>query len=199
VETTIVAGLTLLRKNAVTGTTISEQELAGLSKEFAIKQLRESTFQQFISIFENFYFDFLRLWLKAYPQSLARKSLSFQSVLDAADRDEIIHSVVNKELNEVMYERPAGWFVYLEERAKLGCPSIQAIERIAEAKAARDVLVHNRGLVGTAYVAKSGSQARHVAGERVDIPEPYHQEIWELLLSVVSEIADAAILKLVTP
>jgi len=47
-------------------------------------------------------------------------------------------------LNEVLYERPAEWFAYLQEKVKLGCPSAVEIERIAEAKATRDALIHNR-------------------------------------------------------
>jgi len=196
VQTTISRGFKFVRKNPATGTTIGERDLIGHSQNFGIQLLAESTFQNFISIFENFLFDFLRLWLKTYPQSLTKKSVNFQAILDAADRNEIILAVVNKELNEVMYERPASWFAYLEERARLGCPDIQAIERIAEAKASRDVLVHNRGVVGHAYIVKSGSQSRHVPGERIDIPEPYHREVWDLLRKVVADVCDSATLKL---
>ena len=54
-------------------------------------------------------------------------------------------------MNEVLYERPSGWFAYLETKVKLGCPSGEEIERIAEAKASRDVLLHKRGIAGKTY------------------------------------------------
>jgi hypothetical protein len=59
------------------------------------------------------------------------------------------HSIrhIGKELNDVLYERPAEEFAYLEDKVKLDCPTMDKIDRIAEAKASRDVLIHNRGVV----------------------------------------------------
>lgn len=53
------------------------------------EQLAEATFQQFIAIFENYFFDLLRLWLMAYPQSLVGKKVDFKAILDAPDKDAI--------------------------------------------------------------------------------------------------------------
>jgi hypothetical protein len=55
--------------------------------------------------------------------------------------------VIQRELNSLKYERPAAWFRYLNDRVKLGCPTDEPIERLTEAKASRDILAHNRGLV----------------------------------------------------
>ena len=85
--------------------------------------------------------------------------------------------MVSREVNEIMYERPSGWFAYLEERAKLGCPTADEIERIAEAKASRDVLVHNRGVANRTYESKAGKFARYKDGLQIDITDPYHHQI----------------------
>ena len=163
---------------------------------YVTEQLTEATFQQFILIFEYYFFDLLRLWLLAYPRNLMGKKVDFKVVLDAPDKDAITLEVVNKELNDVLYERPTGWFAYLEEKVKLGCPSADEVDRIAEAKASRDVLVHNRGIAGKTYVSKSGNLARYQEGERIEIAQHYHRETWELIRKVVSDISDAAIAKL---
>ncbi len=179
----------------VTGTVTTQSELAARARGYVAKQLAEATFQQFVSLFEGFVFDLLRLWLTAYPRNLIGKKVDFKAVLDATDKDAIILLMVDKELNEVLYERPTGWFAYLEERAKLGCPSIAEIERIAEAKASRDVLVHNRGIAGRSYLSKAGTLARYKDEERIEIPEPYHRDIWELFRKVVTDVSNAAIAK----
>jgi hypothetical protein len=189
------AGKAFTHHSRVTGTTTTQADLAARSREYVTEQLAEATFQQFISIFESFFFDLLRLWLLAYPRSLIGKRIDFQAVLDAPDKDALILLVVNKELNEVLYERPAGWFTYLEDKVKLGCPTADEIDRIVEAKATRDVLAHNRGVAGKAYEAKAGKLARYTEGERIDIPERYHRETWELLRKVVADISNAAIAK----
>lgn len=178
-----------------TGTLTTQTDLVRKARGYVSEQISEATFQQFLSIFENFFFDLLRLWLTAFPQNLGGKQVSFKDVLEAPDRDAITLLVVGKELNEILYRRPAEWFAYLEDRAKLGCPTAEEIDRIAEAKATRDVLTHNRGVANRAYLLKSGRLARYKDGEKIDIPEPYHRETWELLRKVIADVSNAAIPK----
>ena len=178
-----------------TGTVTTEAELAGRAREYIKWQLPEATFQQFISIFEAFFVDFMRLWLLAYPGSLGQKEVNFKDVLEAPDKDAITLSVVDKELNEIAYKSPASWFEYMEDRLKLGLPTKDEIEKFAEAKASRDVLVHNRGIANKIYESKAGALARYKAEERIEIPGDYHKDRWELIRKMVTDISDAAIAK----
>ena len=57
----IKAGLTYSGQNAVTGTVINERVLASKAASYVSENLVRSTFQQFISTFEFFFFDLLRL------------------------------------------------------------------------------------------------------------------------------------------
>jgi hypothetical protein len=191
----IAAGEMFSIRNPATGTETTQTDLAGRAPRYIREQLAEATFQQFVSLFENFFLDLLRLWLLAYPQSLSGRKVDFQTVLDAPDKQAIALLVVNKELNEILYDRPTGWFKYLDDRVKLGCPTPDEIDRIAEAKASRDVLVHNRGVANKTYEGKAGKLARFRDGDRIDIPEPYHRETWELIRKVMTELSNAAIAK----
>ena len=195
VRRAIAHGETFSIRNMITGSVTTQAELAGRSRGYVAEQLTEATFQQFIAIFENWFFDLLRLWLTAYPKTLSGKKVDFKDVLDAPDKDAITSRVVAKEVNEILYERPAGWFEYLEDKAKLGCPTQAEIDRIAEAKASRDALVHSRGVASKTYESKAGKLARYKDGERIDIPEHYHREVWELIRKVVTDISNAAIAK----
>ena len=196
VHKVIAAGHTMIIRNMTTGTVTTETELGVKARGYVTEQLTEATFQQFISIFENFYFDLLGLWLTEYPQSLGKKTLDFKTILALPDKNAITGLVVRKELNEIMYERPTEWFAYLEEKAKLGCPTLDEIEHLAEAKASRDVLVHNKGIANKTYESKAGNLARFEEGDRINIPEHYHREIWELVRKIVSDMSKAAIEKL---
>lgn len=195
VRRVIAAGHTFSIRNMSTGTLTTQAGLAGKSREYVAEQLTEATFQQFVTIFENYFFDLLRLWIMAHPKSLGGKKVDFHEILDAPDKAAIALHVINRELNEIQYKRPQEWFAYLESKAKLGCPSEAEIERITEAKASRDVLVHNRGVANKTYESKAGKLARCKEGQRIDIPENYHRETWELLRKVVADIANAAIAK----
>ena len=169
--------------------------MAAFSNLCIANYLTSATFQQFVSTFEDFLFDLLRLWLAIHPASLSDKSLKFGTVLKAGDIATVTLAVIDKELNELKYERVADWFAYLEKLVKLGCPTPEEIEALAEMKASRDILVHNKGIVNAVYVSKSGSKARYKDGENLEISEPYHRFSWELVKKMIHDIAEAAIRK----
>lgn len=183
-------------RNQVTGDKVNESELTALAQDYSTGYLVSATFQQFVSLFERFVFDFLRAWLAKYPASLARSELQFQAVLDATDKNEIVGMVVQREVGRLAYKRVADWFEYLERIARLGTPTPDQIQRLAEIKASRDILVHHNGIVNAIYVRKSAAAARFADGDILEIPEPYHRDAWQLIREVVSEISDAAINKL---
>jgi hypothetical protein len=175
-------------RNLTTGTKVDEQVLLGRAQLYITDYLMSSTFQRFVSLFEDFFFELLRFWLAAYPGSLSKKQVEIGAVLKAPDKSAIILTVVDKELNELKYERLADWFAYLERLTNLGCPTTDEIGKLAEIKASRDILVHNNGIANATYVSKAGTRARYKDGERLEIPEPYHRASWETISRVVRDV-----------
>jgi hypothetical protein len=182
-------------RNLTTGTRVDEQVLLGRAQLYVTDYLMSSTFQHFVSLFEDFFFGLLRQWIAAYPDSLSGKQVKIGAVLKAPDKAAIILTVVDKELNDLKYERVADWFARLELLAELGCPTTAEIEKLAEIKASRDILVHNHGVVNAIYVGKAGRWARYHDGERLEIPEQYHRDSWETIKKVVHELSAAAAAK----
>ncbi len=183
--------------NPVTGTTTTQVELADRIVGYATDRLLTSTFLTFLAVFEAFVGDLLRAWLRAHPKALSDKSpVPADVVLDATDRTSIIDFMIDRAVTSLFYKKPADWFEYLEGRLTLGCPSADEIERLAEAKATRDVLVHNRGVVNDVYVKKvTAARRRFAVGEQVDIPDSYHRETWELLRKIVTDLSAAFLAK----
>ncbi len=182
-------------RNLATGTRVDERILLGRAQLYVTDYPISSTFQQFVSLFEDFVFGLLRSWLVVYPGSLSRKQVEFGTVLKAPDKAAILLAVVDKELNDLKYERSGKWFAYLERLAHLGCPTTDEIEQLAEIKASRDVLVHNNGVANALYVAKAGRRARCQDGDKLELPEQYHRESRETIKNVVHDLSTAAIAK----
>lgn len=181
--------------NRTTGTRVDEQVLLESAQLYVTDYLMSSTFQHFVSLFEDLFFGVLRLWLTAYPGSLSKKQIDVGTVLKAIDKPAIILKVVDRELNELKYERVAEWFAYLEKLANLGCPTTAEIEKLAEIKASRDILVHNNGVINATYIGKAGGCARHQDGDKLEIPEQYHRESWETIKKVVLDLSAAVVAK----
>lgn len=175
VEESVAAGRRFTITNAATGTITDQTQITTKARGYITRQLAEATFQTFLSVFETFLGDFLRAWLRAYPMALLpTEDVPFETILTAADKAAVIDFVVDRKVYGLFYERPAEWFRYVERKVKLGCPTADEIGRLAEAKATRDVLVHNRGIASPTYVDKAGAFARVKAGDPIDIPGPYH-------------------------
>ncbi len=191
----INAGGGLTIRNDLTGSNTGSAELAKKADGYVKVELAEATFQQFIAIFESFLFDFLRIWLAAYPQNLFGRKVDFRDIYESQNIEAVTLLFVNKELNELLYDRPVKWFEYIEDKMKLDCPSAGEIAIFAEAKATRDVLVHNCGDVGKTYAGKAGRLARYEIGEQVEIMEPYHRQIWSLLCKIADDMGEAALVK----
>ena len=114
-------------------------------------------------------------------------------MVNAPDIATVVLAVVDRELNEIKYERVADWFAYLERLAKLGVPTSEEIERLAEIKVGRDILVHNKGIVNATYVHKAGRCARFAVGQKLEIDVPYHLASWETIKRVVNDLSTALI------
>ena len=196
--------------NVDTGSVTQGHELAGLAQGYLTGYLAESVLQQYVALFEDYVFGLIGLWLEAHPKGIvglgddaddaklrsADKFIPLAFVTDNPDRESILRAVIAQELDRLKYRRPAAWFQYLEGRAKLGVPTADQIEQLAEVKACRDVLVHNRGVANATYRNKAGAKARAAEGVRLEVTDPYLRDSWSLILKVVQETSAAALAKL---
>jgi hypothetical protein len=192
----VAAGHTLDFTNTTTGTRTNQNDLVRLSDPYTNDYLLPFTFQRILALFETFFFDLLRVLLRHEPRRLSKKTVEFGTILAAPNRDVLILSVVDRELNEVKYRKVAEWFEFLESTVRLGCPAVDEIEQLAEMKASRDILEHNAGEINEVYLAKAGARARYKVGERLEIPDPYLRTCWTLLRKIVEDVVTAATARL---
>lgn len=197
-------------RDTITGDVTDGRTLAALAQGYVTEYLSESVFQHYISLFEDYAFGLIGAWLIAHPRGIvgldddasddklkkSDKTVPLSFVTDNPDREGILRAIVGRELDRLKYRRLAAWFDYLEKRARLGVPSKEQIERLAEMKASRDVLAHNRGIVNQTYLLKAGSRARYPDGARLEITEPYLRDSRLLLIEVVRGTSEKAIEKL---
>jgi hypothetical protein len=186
-------GHTLTTRIIETETEVTEQNLINLYPRYKITYLHGLSFVQLTSVFEAFLFDFLRLLITNDPRHLAqKKQIEVGVALSVADRGALVLLIADRELNELKYDRPRAWFDYMSKIVKLGCPTKDEIERIAEMKAVRDLLIHNSGVVNKTYLDKAGTKARYAVGDPVVMDRPYFNDCWVLAKKLVDDVAAAA-------
>lgn len=188
--------LRFVLRNRVTGSTISEAELPEISQKYVTQHMSAACLQRLVSVFEEYVFQFLAEFHAAYPQSLAAKQLTLETVLNHSSNDDVIREVINRHVRDLAYQGMDKWFAAVERIAKIGVPDHETIGRLKEAKASRDVTVHNEGIVNVDYVDRSGGVARFEIGQRLEIPESYLREVHTLIRDTIAGMADAVSKKL---
>ncbi len=181
--------------NPVTGTRVNQTRLSTLSERYVQEFLPSAALQHAVSIFENYIFGLIRLWLTDHPKSLSKKQLEFGDVLNAANFEELTQLIVDRELNQLKFDRVSKWFDYLNRLVNLGIEWSTTVEQLSEMKASRDVLVHNGGIVNATYIQKSGKLCRHRLGEQIVLDAAYLRDSWQLLKSLINDLAEATAAK----
>ncbi len=135
----------------------------------------------------------MRLWLFKHYRAVERRQIPLGLIFEAVDLEDAKNRALDIEMNSLSYKKLADWFAFLDLVVRLGCPTPDEVQRLAECKATRDVFVHNRGIANEVYRDKSGPFARFKVGEPIDVSEPYHRDCWDLIKKVVSDLSNAAI------
>lgn len=152
--------------------------------------------QQQVSLFENLFFDLLRILLLDRPERLSKKKqIDYEVIFNSQTKEELIWKIVDRELNEIKYKNVTEWFEYITNTIGLPKISVEKIAKLAEAKATRDILVHNAGVVNQIYINKSGDAARFKSGEIIDVSGDYTRDIWILCVELLITIIDSLIQK----
>ncbi len=171
--------------------TVLPNELSGYFTRAYDEHFLQLIVQHQIALFESMFFDALRTVLIAQPIRLpSKRQVEYGVIVSAVDKDQIISALVDRELNELKYKPVADWFAYVTKLVSDICISDQDLGQIAEAKATRDILVHNAGVVNETYQQKAGSFARGSLGETISVVGDYSRDTWQLLAKVLVRVID---------
>lgn len=197
--------------DTASGQEVATADLEPLAQRYVTVHLAESVFRGLSGLLEDWICGLARLWLTAYPRQLDAASneaagraraqrreeiqVPLSEILAAPDLAAVLGDVVERVVRDLAYRRPDQWFGFIDNRVNLGCPDEARRGALCEMKAARDVLEHNRGVVGQDGLEKSGAAARFAVGEALQIDEPYLLDRFTLLRDVIESMAAAAIRK----
>ena len=152
--------------------------------------------QQQVALFEHLFFDFIKILLLDRPERLSKKKqIDYGTIFEVSSKEELLIKLVDRELNEVKYKNVAEWFAYLDKLVGLPEFTKEELNKLAEAKACRDILVHNAGVANQIYIHKSGDAARFNEGQKIDVSGDYTKDTWSLLVRILIKTIDPVIEK----
>jgi hypothetical protein len=98
--------------------------------------------------------------------------IEVSDLIDCSSREELIESVIRKELAGLFYAAPSLQMEYFQKVTGLKLPE-DIVASWIEIKATRDIIVHNSGIANAIYLRKVGSIARAKEGEVLPMDEEY--------------------------
>lgn len=117
--------------------------------------LRCNIFAASIASIELFFQEALKCVIAEHPKKIGSMQFKLSEILEFSSKDELLSRAIDDYLNKLAYKRP---FEYLEELASILSIEKQPIEELwpvfVEAKARRDLGVHNGWICNDTYLRK---------------------------------------------
>lgn len=153
-------------------------------------QLPINEIYHLITIIEAMMSDSIRVIVRQYPEKIgAKKQFSLKDALEASSIEEIHIKAADILINELSYKSPKDFAVDAGEILSVRLLECPAFHRYIEAKATRDVYIHNQGVANPNYLKKAGSHARVGDRDLLPVSQQYFMEIYESCLQLNEWIA----------
>ena len=152
-------------------------------------------FINFITIFETWLSDVLREILRAYPQKIRRDKVDSAIIIDSSSHEECLEKLIDEELIRLSYASTKEFTKRLQEITSTDIESVSELLDVYELKAARNIILHNRGIVNEKYLKQAGEKARAQIGEEIKLDSESLINSFNILESFVTEVSDKLVKK----
>lgn len=165
------------------------------SKEKQNEILYSGSLMLLITYFENlfskiFYHDFSK-----YPNrvSLDEKAVTFKTLQDIGNIDEIKEHLIDTEVTKMMYKSFSEWITYLSKSMNLKLKyTNEKKNSILEIISRRNLYVHNDGIVNSIYLNIVSKQDKYKKGDTIRITRDYIDDALNIIecagISIVMEL-----------
>ncbi|MCJ7650179.1 MAG: hypothetical protein MUP85_16340 [Candidatus Lokiarchaeota archaeon] len=155
---------------------IDKNSITDFNNNIIDKHLTDSILTFNLSIFETWIFDLIRLRIMAYPKSFNynsssddpdSKSVPIKIIKNSTSIDELWQRIIDDYIFRIGYTDIEKHIELLFQHYKISIKKKDLIGRIKEFSLRRNVLIHNKKIVGNIYINKSGLYAKYKLGDKV--------------------------------
>jgi len=140
-------------------------------------------------LFELLRFDTRRLKTRIKGVEHTSK-IDVTELIDCSSREEMIDTVIRRELVSLFYAAPSLQMEYLQAVTGVKLDG-HIVAQWIEIKATRDTIVHNSGVSNAIYVRKAGALARAKDGDSLPMTDEYFGGALALMKSFVGRVTSA--------
>lgn len=186
--------------------TLKSEEIDTILAAMKFMQVRTSvypnlmfrmSFVYLVALFDAFLADIFSAVVKTRPKMLksSKKQISYERLFEFESYEALVEFLAGRELNELSYKSMKDQAEYYRDRFGVALDeSGIAVVELVELRAARNLLVHNNGLVNEIYLEQV-PETTYKYGDDIQVDEDYFQQAAEKLDTVVEFIATKLIEK----
>lgn len=155
---------------------IEKKSIDDFNKNIIHKHLSDSIYTFNFSIFETWIFDLIRLKFVTYPKSFNfdsklddsnSKSVSIKIIKSSSSINELWKRIIDDYIYKIGYKDVEKHIDLLCQHYKISFKNKDLIGNIIESSLRRNVLIHNKKIVGEIYITKSDKFAKYKLGDKV--------------------------------
>lgn len=147
------------------------------------------SFVYLIALFDAFLTDIFEAVVKNRPEMLkSKKQISYEKLLEFSSLESLVEYLAKRELNELSYKSLKDQADYYQDRfgISLGDSGV-SLDVLVELRAARNLLVHNNGVVNHIYLEQV-PHSSYSLGESIKVDSSYFVSAVKSLSKVVAHI-----------
>lgn len=160
----------------------------------------ERSFILLVAAFELFLQELVFAIVRAHPKKVGNVEFKLSEILDAAGTEDLVRQGIEATLNKIMYKRPSEYLTDIANLLSIDpAPLVAKWSIFTEAKARRDLAVHNGWKCNSTYlrkIAEAGLATSYAIGDRVfPPPEGYLETVRDTFSTLAGELMGAVISK----
>lgn len=148
-----------------------------------------------ISEVEHYFANVLTAVLRMYPGKMGSSTFKLTDILAASSTDELVERAAEQYLNKLMYEKPQDYVKSLASTLSIDPSCLEGYwSEFVEAKARRDLGVHNNWVVNETYLRKTreaGCQNQPSLGEHIIPNFDYVTRTAKMCCALVEDMTNA--------
>lgn len=176
---------------------LSEQQQTLLRITSYSPMLMDMAFIYLVAIFDAFLTDILGNVLLQRPDTMktSKKQLSYEDIIRLQAEGNLINHLVQREVNELSYKSISEQTEYYNKRFNIRVEDSGVdVADLSQIRAARNILIHNNGIVNTIYL-EVVPDSPYKLGDRFYVTDEYWAIAHEKLSKVGKHLGEAFLSK----
>lgn len=169
----------------------THDQLKGLINDLQFVRLQINCLLELITATEALLGDIIKVIFNKFPEKIpSSRKIDVSTVISSDSLESLKQYVIDSFLNELAYKSPEDYIREFKKYTNIDIVESELFLIYREAKASRDIFIHNQGIVNEIYISKSGDKFRADVGQQLPINALYFLKVYGTAINLIESIEE---------